>query len=61
MPLFEPKPYYIVTTHTQLWFCLYDRAIFPTRPIDKMKAPIWRCHYGPLTTSVRPFGIVKGA
>ena len=27
----------------------------PLHPIDKMKAAFWRPHYGPLTSSVRPF------
>ena len=33
----------------------------PLCPIDKMIAPIWTCHYGPLTTSKGPNDIVTTA
>lgn len=33
----------------------------PLCPSDKMIAPIWACHYGPLTTSKGPNDIVTTA
>ena len=33
----------------------------PLCPIDKMIAPIWACHYGPLMTSKGPNDIVTTA